>query len=60
LVALILGRGVEVSSAGTGDEFDFITHDSVLLELDFFAAGAHIGKHRIDPFLIDNAHTFRG
>jgi hypothetical protein len=58
LIPLVLGCGVEVSSAGTGDKFDFITHGSVLLWSDFFAAGPQIRQHGVDAFLIDDPHAF--
>jgi hypothetical protein len=30
-VALVFGRGIEMTGIGAGDEFDFVTHDSLLL-----------------------------
>jgi hypothetical protein len=58
LVPLVLGRGVEMSSAGTGYQFDFVTHGSVLLCSDFFAAGAHFAQDRVYTLFVDDAHAF--
>jgi hypothetical protein len=58
LIPFVLGGGVEMSSAGAGDEFDFITHGSVPLCSDFFAAGAQVGEDRVYALLVDDAHAF--
>jgi hypothetical protein len=60
LITLVLGGGVEVSSTGAGDKFDFITHGSMLLGSDFFAAGAYLGQYGVNAPLVDDAHAFGG
>jgi len=55
LIAFIFGGGVKMSGAGTGNQFDFISHD--LLPLEFFAASAHFSNNGINAFFIDKAHA---
>jgi hypothetical protein len=54
--ALILGRGVEVTSFGGGYESDFFTHNVTPLYL--LATCTHVGQDSIDAFLVDNAQAF--
>ena len=51
--ALVLGRGVEVTSISRGNQLDFVSHDNFLSEvcLDVFAACTEIGKDISMPFL---------
>ena len=53
--ALVLGRGVVMTSVSAGDEFDFVTHD--FAPLDLFTAATHVCQDSIDAFLVDNAHA---
>jgi len=55
--ALILGSGVKVTSAGTGNKSDFITHG--VLSLDLFATGAQIFKNCVYTVFINDAHATR-
>jgi hypothetical protein len=57
LIPLVFGCGVEMSSPGARDKFDFITHDSLLLRLDLFATGTHLGENRVNALLVDDAHS---
>jgi hypothetical protein len=52
--SLVLGTGIIVAGSGTGYQLYRFTHtDSpYLLSLDPLTAGTHIGKHRIDAFLV--------
>jgi hypothetical protein len=51
--ALVLGRGVEVTGAGAGLEFDFFTHDRY--SLDLLASGTQVSQNGIDAILVDRA-----
>jgi hypothetical protein len=57
-ISLVLGRGVEMTGAGAGNELDLVTHCDA--PLDLFAAGADIRQHGGDAQLVDNAHSFAG
>ena len=57
--ALVLGGRIVVTRSGTGYHFDFFPHGGVSL-LDLDATLAHIGKHGVDAFLVDDSHAFAG
>jgi hypothetical protein len=58
-VLLVFGRGVEMTSAGTGYQFDLVAHD-LLLKSDFIAALADIRENGVDALLVDGAKSMAG
>jgi len=57
-ISLVLGRGIEMTGTGAGNELDLVTHDDV--PLDLFAAGADIRQYGGDAQFVDNAHALAG
>ena len=57
-ITLVFHCGVEVTGIGTGNKFDFFTHNITPLYL--FATAAHVCQHDINPDLVDHPHTLRG
>ena len=55
LIAFVFSGGIEMSGTGTGNQFDFISHD--LFPLEFFAAGAHFSNDGIYAFFVNKAHA---
>jgi hypothetical protein len=51
--ALVLGRGVEMASAGAGFEFDFFSHDGGTLNP--LAIFAQLGEHDFNALLVYGA-----
>jgi len=59
-VALVLVGSVEMTGSSTGYQTNFLACRFCHCQspLNLLAAGADVRKHRIDTFLVDNAHTF--
>ena len=55
--ALVLGRGVVVAGAGTGNEFDFVAHGRILRRLNALTAGTQVRKDLFDAVLVDDAKS---
>lgn len=60
--ALVLGRGVEVTSISRGNQLDFVSHDNFLSEvcLDVFAACTEIGKDIFNAFFVNHTQSGAG
>ena len=56
--ALVLGRGVEMTGAGAGFQFDFFTHDGYSLNL--FAGSTQVRQDGIDAILVDRTQRSIG
>ena len=53
--ALVLGHCVVVASSSAGNEFDFVTHISILRRLNALAVGTHISENFLDTVLVDDS-----
>jgi hypothetical protein len=56
-VFFVFSGGIEVASAFSRNQFNFVTH--VLFSLNLLAAAAHVSQYRINTVFIDDTHTFR-
>jgi hypothetical protein len=52
---LVLCHGVVVATTSTGDEFDFVTHISILRRLNALTVGTQVGENFLDTVLVDDA-----
>jgi len=55
---LVFGGGVKVAGFGTGDQFDFVTHE--FDSLYFFAASADVVQYAVDAAFVDDPQTLGG
>ena len=51
---LVLGRRVKVSSAGTRNKSDFLSHELILWRLDALTLSTKIGQDLFDAVLVDD------
>ena len=51
---LVLGHCVVVAGSSTGNEFNFVTHISILQRLNALAVGTHISENFLDTVLVDD------
>jgi len=57
---LVLCHCVVVASSRTGDEFDFVTHGSILRRLNALAVGTQVSENFLDTVLVDDAQALVG
>jgi hypothetical protein len=50
---LVLGHRVVMAGSGAGDEFDFVTHGSVLPQLNFLTGGTQVSNDLLDTVLVN-------
>jgi hypothetical protein len=55
--ALVLGHCVVVARPGAGNEFDFITHISILQRLNALAVGTHVSENFLNAVLVDDSEA---
>jgi len=52
---LVLCHGVVMAATSTGDEFDFVTHISILRRLNALTIGTQVNENFLDTVLVDDA-----
>ena len=55
--ALVLGHCVVVARSGAGNQFDFVTHCSILPRLNALTAGTQIGNDLLDTMLVNDSQA---